>query len=98
MKALAILLLLAVPALAHDGADNWIGRERRTNAAGALCCGEGDCHAFGADQVTVKPDGYHFPDGEVVGFSRATPSVDQFYWKCNWGGETKCVFAPSGAS
>jgi hypothetical protein len=83
---------------AHDNPDNWIGQERRKNADGILCCGAGDCHPYTVDEVKVMPDGYHFPDGEVVSFGKAAPSVDHFYWVCRWGGETKCVFAPLGAS
>lgn len=91
-------LLLATPALAHDTPTDWIGQERRTNAAGALCCGKGDCVSFDVGQVRILPDGYHFPDGEIVGFHETAPSIDHFYWKCAWGGTTKCVFAPLGAS
>lgn len=83
---------------AHDNPTDWIGQERRTNANGTLCCGKGDCRPFAVDEVKVMPDGYHFPDGEVVAFAKAAPSVDHFFWKCVWGGETKCVFAPLGAS
>lgn len=83
---------------AHDNPTDWIGQEQRKNAEGSFCCGAGDCFPFTVDQVQVKPDGYHFPDGEVVPFNKAAPSVDHFFWKCNWGGETKCVFAPLGAS
>lgn len=83
---------------AHDNPTDWIGQERRTNAAGAICCGNGDCHSFAPDSVKVMPDGYHFPDGEVIQFNKVAPSIDHFYWKCTCGGETKCVFAPLGAS
>ena len=83
---------------AHDDPDNWIGQEQRRNVDGQLCCGRGDCFPFTTDQVTVMPDGYHFPDGHVAPFNKAAPSIDHFYWKCVWGGETKCVFAPLGAS
>jgi hypothetical protein len=92
------LILIGSQARAHDTPSDWIGQERRTNAAGIQCCGESDCHPFTTDQVKVKPDGYHFPDGEVVPFDKAAPSIDRFFWICRWGGETKCVFAPMGAS
>lgn len=90
---------LSIHALrAHDNPQDWIGQEKRTNAAGVLCCGISDCHPFTVDQVKVMPDGYHFPDGEIVPFNKVAPSIDHFYWICRWGGETKCVFAPLGAS
>jgi hypothetical protein len=83
---------------AHDAPTDWIGQERRTNAAGISCCGKGDCFPFTAAQIKVRPDGYHFPDGHVASFQSAAPSVDGFWWKCEWGGEVKCVFAPMGGS
>jgi hypothetical protein len=99
LAIIIFLFLMPIGSLrAHDNPDNWIGQERRTNAAGVLCCGNNDCTAYTVDQVKVMPDGYHFPDGEIVPFGKAAPSVDHFYWKCVWGGETKCVFAPLGAS
>jgi hypothetical protein len=103
IPALGILLgLLAALFIgnvkAHDNPTDWIGQERRTNAAGVQCCGQSDCPPFTTDQVKVMPDGYHFPDGEVVPFDKAAPSIDRFFWICKWGGETKCVFAPMGAS
>lgn len=94
-----LIFMVSIRALgAHDLPTDWIGQERRTNAAGTLCCGKGDCASFTVDQVKVMPDGYHFPDGEVAPFNKVAPSIDNLYWKCVWGGETKCVFAPLGAS
>lgn len=95
---LICILFFMRSAGAHDLPTDWIGQERRTNADKQLCCGEGDCHSFTVDQVKVMPDGYHFPDGEVIPFNKVAPSIDHFYWLCTWGGETKCVFAPLGAS
>lgn len=93
---LAIAIATARSAVAHDNPENWIGKEHRQNEAGQYCCGQNDCHAFTADQVKVMPDGYHFPDGEVIAFDKAAPSRDHLFWKCVWGipKQTKCVFAP----
>jgi hypothetical protein len=98
---LVIATLIATSAVAHDNPENWIGQEHRENALGQYCCGKNDCHAFTVDEVTVMPDGYHFPDGEIIAFGKAAPSIDHFFWKCAWGvpkKETKCVFAPLGPS
>lgn len=94
----AALCWWMMPGWAHDNPTDWIGQERRTNAAGVLCCGKGDCTPFTVDQVKVMPDGYHFPDGDIVPFDKTAPSVDHFYYKCVWGAERKCTFAPMGAS
>lgn len=85
-------------AKAHENPTDWIGQEKRTNAAGVLCCGKGDCFPFTVDQIRVMPDGYHFPDGRVAAFITAAPSVDGFYWRCEWGNEVKCIFAPMGGT
>ncbi len=82
----------------HDNPDNWIGQEKRKNEVGQLCCGKGDCTSYPASNVTVAPNGIRFPDGDLVPFNVPAPSVDKQYWKCVWGGEIKCVFAPMGAS
>ena len=58
---LVIATLITTPAVAHNNPENWIGQEHRLNALGQLCCGKNDCHAFTVDEVTVMPDGYHFP-------------------------------------
>jgi hypothetical protein len=92
------LMLLASPVWAHDNPTDWIGQERRTNAAGQLCCGKGDCFPFDPKQMKVTPQGMAFPDepDNIIPFSKFAPSVDGFVWRCRWGGETKCVFAPIG--
>lgn len=96
--AFLVAIMFIVAANAHDLPTDWIGQERRTNAEKQLCCGKGDCFPFTVDQVKVMPDGYHFPDGEVVPFNKVAPSIDNLYWKCVWANETKCTFAPLGAS
>jgi hypothetical protein len=83
---------------AHDNPTDWIGQEKRTNAAGVMCCGKGDCFPFTVDQIKVRSDGYQFPDGYVAAFKNAAPSVDGFWWKCEWGGEVRCIFAPMGGT
>lgn len=83
---------------AHDNPTDWIGQERRTNANGTLCCGKGDCTSYPASSIQISPGGIRFPDGDVIPFNVPAPSADKQYWKCVWGGEVKCVFAPLGAS
>ena len=97
-RILALLLLMAVPAVAHDNPTDWIGKERLKNADGQLCCGAGDCFPFEAAKIKTTPQGYVFSDGQVIPFNKAGPSVDRFFWRCIWSNETKCVFAPMGGS
>jgi hypothetical protein len=68
---LVIATLIATSAVAHDNPEDWIGQERRKNALGQICCGRSDCHSFTVDEVKVMPDGYHFPDGEIIAFDQA---------------------------
>lgn len=35
---------------------------------------------------------------ELIPYSEATPSPDGQFWRCAWGGERKCFFAPPGQS
>jgi hypothetical protein len=70
---LVIATLIATSAVAHDNPENWIGQEYRQNPLGQICCGKNDCHAFTVDEVTVMPDGYHFPDGESLRSIRPHP-------------------------
>jgi hypothetical protein len=97
-KAILCLILLVSPAFAHDNPTDWIGQERRMNAKNELCCGVGDCFPFEARQMKITPQGVAFPDepDNIIPFTKFAPSVDSFFWRCRWGGETKCVFAPLG--
>lgn len=99
--ALACALLIACGVrggLAHENPTDWIGQEKVKNGKGELCCGEGDCFPFDARQMITTPAGVAFPDepNNIIPFNKFGPSVDKFYWRCRWGGETKCVFAPLG--
>lgn len=102
---LATLLCFIAPASAHDQAQ-WIQDGNYKNSAGELCCGLRDCAELPDGSVTVTTQGYHVrlvntferreivTLDEVVPFSEAQPSPDGKYWRCQWGGERKCFFAP----
>lgn len=102
LLALACALLIVLwnrGGLAHEFPTDWIGQERRTNDRNELCCGAGvDCHDFAAQQMTITPQGFAFPDEpeNIIPFAKFAPSADARFWRCRWGGETKCVFAPIG--
>lgn len=95
----AALAFVAVRASkAHDNPTDWIGQEQRRNALGVLCCGKGDCHPIPMREIRMTPGGYQLPNGDVIPFSKAAPSADEFFWTCEWGGERKCAFAPIGGA
>ena len=110
---IAVLLLLATPALAHGPAE-WIQRGGYKNGLGELCCGERDCGYKVSGTIEEKTGGYavdaifmvtpvggaHFTIHlkEFVPFSEATPSPTGEFWFCKWGGKRKCFFAPGGSS
>lgn len=90
--------LLASPALAH-GPAQWIQDGKYTNAAGELCCGERDCFELSDDDVTATSAGYYIKSiKETVPYREATPSPDGKFWRCQWGGQRKCFFAPPPGS
>ena len=93
LAALAALATLSL-ACAHDDAD-WIRRNGHRNAAGELCCGERDCAALAGGDVLAVAAGYRIKSiGETIPFAEALPSPDGRYWRCEWGGQRKCFFAP----
>lgn len=96
--AVAFACVIGSSAIAHDNPQDWIGQERRTNAKNELCCGAGDCFPFTSNQMITTPTGFAFPDepDKVYPFRNFAPSADGFFWRCVWGNETKCVFAPMG--
>lgn len=91
-------LAMVVTALAH-GPAAWIEGGGYKNAAGELCCGERDCFELADADVKVTAHGYLVVSTkETIPFAEATPSPDGKYWRCAWGGQRKCFFAPPGSS
>lgn len=102
--ALACSLLIACGlrgGLAHDNPEDWdwIGKGRVKNEKGELCCGRGvDCKEWPASAIKITPQGYLFPNGQLIPTNKVTPSADEFAHMCIWGGEVKCTFYPMGGS
>jgi len=94
LVALVLLgLALWVTASSAHGPAEWIQRGGYKNAVGELCCGERDC--FEVEPVRATESGYFLPVyGETIPYSEAMPSPDGKYWRCHWGGQRKCFFAP----
>src|SRR5262245_25830168 len=86
--------------LAHaHGPAAWIQQGGYKNALGELCCGERDCLEIAAADVKVTPSGYLLKStSETIPFHEATPSPTGTYWRCDWGGQRKCFFAPPGST
>lgn len=94
---IAALILCAMPAYAHGPAE-WIQRDGYKNAAGELCCGERDCFEIEADNVKAVDGGYLIKStNEFIPHNEAQPSPGG-YWRCQWGGQRKCFFAPISGS
>lgn len=104
---LALGLLIAAPAFAHD---TWISRGGLRNQAGEWCCGEGDCAVMDKGAVQAKAYGYViYGHGtitskgepvrvfieEIVPLAEAQPSPDGDYWRCQRPDKSRrCFFAP----
>lgn len=90
---LMLVYVLAKPALAHS----WYSYE---------CCNDRDCRPIPFDAVTVTPNGYRVPSGDVIPFSstkiKPTPAEDveqRFHWCSVAGsdtGHTLCLYVPQG--
>jgi len=93
-----LLWALALTLVAWDGAsshDFWINGKNVDPITKKLCCGESDCKLVPTDAVHVTSEGYKFDDVPyVVPMARAQVSPDGKYWRCIWGGEVQCFFAP----
>jgi hypothetical protein len=49
--------------------------------------------------VKITPAGYFvIKTNETIPFSEATPSPTGTYWRCHWGGQRKCFFAPPNST
>jgi len=96
--AIALVASIGAAASAH-GPAQWINDGQYKNEMGELCCGERDCAELADDDVSATADGYFIKSlRETVPYSQAQPGRDGKYWRCQWGGERKCFFAPPPSS
>lgn len=107
---IVILFLVAMrQAVRSHGAAQWIQQGGYKNAIGELCCGEKDCAVFLRGTITAVAGGYavdavfrltvsgidtDYAVKEFVPYAEATPSPDGQFYRCFWGGQRKCFFAP----
>jgi hypothetical protein len=97
------LLASGIVVWAHDDA-KWIQERAIKNAVGELCCGEHDCKSLAEGDIQITANGYRIKSlNETVPFSEALPLPNDartlgLYWRCEWGGQRKCFFAPHGGS
>lgn len=95
----AILLLAAMPALAHGDAD-WIakGGYQDPTTSGASCCGPTDCHRIEPKDVLMTGEGYIVThDGHEYrhGFAGVQWSETRDFFICLRPNKTvRCFFAP----
>lgn len=91
-------------AFAHDpdtGQPNWITKGEYRGKDGVHCCGPNDCEKVDRTRIKFTPNGIVLLDfnNEVVPYTEAAPSEDQFFWRCHKYNELKerrCFFAPVG--
>lgn len=99
--SLAFLIAGVVLASGHDDAD-WIRQYGYKNMVGELCCGAQDCAALTDGDVRIDAGGYYIKSlRELVPFEKSLPAPGDAggrYWRCAWGGQRKCFFAPPGSS
>jgi hypothetical protein len=106
MAALAAQIVFAH---AHDadGNTNWIESGNYKSQNGNKCCGPTDCERLKPEDTEPRTDGVWLPRfHELVPYSEATPSEDQFNWRCanknlTMGGpqgHRTCFFFKYGAS
>jgi hypothetical protein len=95
--ALPLILSLCVPAGAHD---YWGNGKEVDVATKSLCCGQNDCKEVDINAMHVMSDGLvHFDDTKLtIPANRMMPTPDGRVWRCIWGGEIKCLFAPDPGS
>lgn len=94
--ALGIAVMMLAWVITSASAHSWYDR---------TCCDLTDCAPLAPDQVQIRPDGYHLPNGQTVPFARARVSMDRDYHWCRRSpsspliepyGELACFYAPMG--
>jgi hypothetical protein len=95
-RVVGISAALSMPcwsgARAHDF---WIDGKAVDPITKKLCCGEGDCKVISLSLAHVTHVGYRLDDtGETIPWHRVQISPDAAMWRCRWGGQTQCFFAP----
>lgn len=99
--SLAVALILAAPAAAHDDAA-WIARNPAYLAPdGAPCCGIGDCALAAPGEISRAGDVWiHNPTATVLRAGErgvyANPH-DVGLWRCVRQGRLRCVFSAGGS-
>ena len=96
---LATFAILSLSVAHAHGPAAWIQQDGYKNGLGELCCGERDCVELAAADIQITPGGYVVKaTSETIPFSEATPSPTGTFWRCDWGGQRKCLFAPPGST
>jgi hypothetical protein len=89
----ALAMLITHKSHAHD---TWRNGNAVDPITKNLCCGQNDCFVVPLEHVHYNSlgDALIDTDGDRIPANRIQPSPDGFAWRCRWGGETKCFFAP----
>lgn len=92
-----IFLTVFYTARAHD---HWIGEHRYKSKFGFQCCGMKDCDQLGQGEVEPRKDGIWLERfKELIPYIEATPSEDEFSYRCHMAnGQRSCFFFKYGSS
>lgn len=92
----AVLIMAASPALAHDAPSGW--------PYPSACCSEIDCYPIEGSDIEAGGQGYIIKaTGEVIAYwsRKIRPSGDGHYHRCSHQGDrqrgTICLFLPAGS-
>jgi hypothetical protein len=95
-RAIGLSATLAYAGITEAAAhDFWIDGKKVDPITKKLCCGENDCQMISLSIAHVTQVGYLLDDtGETIPWHRVQLSPDGAMWRCRWGGQTQCFFAP----
>lgn len=95
------IILVAGVCYAHDTKQqsDWIGEHNYMSKFGFKCCGFNDCVRLRPEEVEPRKDGIWIERfKELIPYNEATPSEDEFNYRCNRGTARSCFFFKYGSS
>ena len=94
----AVTILAAIALTREASCHEYWGNGHEVDArTKMLCCGQNDCKEVDPTAMHVLADGLvHFDDTPLtIPANRIMPTPDGHVWRCIWGHEVRCLFAPT---